>query len=451
LLLQRDSGTHAGLVDNEPEESMGHQEIVSDEGLLVHLEADECEWVYRAFTEPSSDGIVPGLEIDAEPFEHDVHASMEFGEDAMARVLDQLAAIWRASPVVPGSPVEVVAYEGWSILVEPDPAAAPTDSQVRLRWRLAPPPPPSRIDVSDEKAAEVRLGVVALEAAIHRWDLLCGFVELGEVGFGHEQPYGPMSAWVVANARAMVGLEHIDVLAVRMELVAAAENPQVASMALSMVAEPILRASAVAAIADLVDDVVGRIEARDDWQEAIRYRAADLSMSFSDAKTYLAEHLRVFVSNALASCALEDVIYEPLLLLSQGGWRSVVSPSNDDPGALWHCSEETASTLRRFFADMDEPSLTWAVGVFETPDHDELAYLRTRLVGSTLTRAASPPPLATVVGPGLADLLHDRWILSHVDHLARYVAALCEPPAWADEKMIGQERARLARATGFAW
>lgn len=74
-----------------------------------------------------------------------------------------------------------------------------------------------------------------------------------------------------------------------------------------------------------------------------------------------------------------------------------------------------------------------------------------RLIGSTLVRAASPPPLAEIVGPGLVEVLSFRGGRSYIDQLARLIAALCEPPAWLGQEDLAVTRSHIAGLGEVDW
>lgn len=433
-----------------------YDEIRSPNSWLIRFECDEYEWVHRAHTVGLCAHGQPELAIDALPYADEPSGEMEFGPDAMAKVLDEVALRWQTSPLQTGRPIEVEAYKGWSILVDPSPGRtitgeATAPDAVELRWKLAPPPPPTPVEVGDEHAMAVRLGVVALESCIKRPVHMPGLELADHIEFGQDQTYGPLTPWVVANARAMLGLDHVDVVIARMESAAAAHDPNIASIALTMTAEQVVRSDGVERIGHLAQRVSRRLQERKDWGFEVQETATELGMSRQKARDYLGSHLGIFVTNALAACALEDVMTEQLTLCSLGGWRSIVSPTESDPGDLWRCEESTTATLTRFFANLDEDGLVEAIQAIDEAEHTEVAELRLRLIGSTLVRKASPPPQSEIVGPGLRDVLSYRGGRSYVDQLARLVAALCQPPFWLSDEEAARQRAMLTESIGISW
>lgn len=429
--------------------------ITSPHGWTVKLECDEYEWVYRAYTAGLQEHGLPELAIDALPYEDDPYAEMEFGSDAMARVLDQVALAWEHAPLMPGEPIEVEAHEGWSILVDPLPPHGPRRMQavdgVELRWKLAPAPAPAAVDVSDELAVELSLGIVALEACTPDAVQITGVDRPESVQFGQHQTYGPLTPWVIANARAMIGLKNVDVMIARMEMVAAAAPPVATQMALEWTAEPVLRSDALGRVRSLAEQVSRQLQHRSEWPSEVRTRATELGLPLREAREYLDGHLRGFVGNTLAGCALQDVMSSRLLLCALGGWRSIVSPSEDDAGSQWRCDGSTAATLRRFFAHMDEDGLVRVIDAIEEVEHTERADLRQRLIGSTLTGPSSPPPVAEIVGPELQEVIQFRGGRSYVDQLARLIAALCQPPRWMSSDDAMRERRALTDSIGVVW
>ncbi|MCL3818977.1 hypothetical protein [Aeromicrobium wangtongii] len=311
-----------------------------------------------------------------------------------------------------------------------------------------PTTPPSRsaraVDVSPAMAVEIRLKILALEAAATRCVSMPGLDRVDEPRFDHDQPYGPMSPWVVTNARAAVRLTHLDILVAHMELVAHADPPIVTATALRMTAAGVGRSDALEATLALATRVSARLQERRHWRREVESRADDLGLSRRAARQYLADHLDAFVERVLVACALEDVMTPALRLQSLGAWRCITSVTEDDPGAEWRCTDATAATLRRFFADMDEDALVWHLSAVLAPDDPDREAIRHRLIGSTLVRAASPPPLAEIIGPGLLDDLGYRGGRSLIDQLARLLAALCQPPDWLSPQDLLIERDRLA-------
>lgn len=313
------------------------------------------------------------------------------------------------------------------------------------------PGTPTIVNVSPEVAVNVRLGILALEAGLTRPVALPGLGPVDEPEFGHDQTYGPMTAWVVTNARAMLGLANLDMFAAHMELAAHAEPPEVTAMALRLTAGRVGRQDALAATQVLASRVSATVQKRRAWRDEVESRAADLGMSRRAAREYLASHLDVFVKQVLAACAIEDVLPRPLRLQALGAWRCLASPTEDDPGAEWRCSASTAAFLREFFSGMDEAALVDALNMMLVPGQPDQEAFRHRLIGSTLIRAASPPPLAEIVGPGLLDVLDYRGGRSLIDQLARLLVALCEPPTWASRDDIERTREVIASAGHIAW
>lgn len=302
---------------------------------------------------------------------------------------------------------------------------------------------PADIDVTAEMALEVQLGILALESGLGRPVDVPGLDRVDNPEFGHDQPYGPMSPWVVTHARAMLGLPHVDILTAHMELAAHAVPSKVTAAALTMVADGAGRTATLEPIRFLAGRVTTRLQERRDWREEIGYRAEDLGLSQRAARRYLAGHLGAFVEQVLGACAVEDVMPSQLRLQSLGPWRCIASPTEDDPGPDWICSERTASTLRGFFTSMDEESLVGSLNLVLLPSDPDEDALMHRIIGSTLVRAASPPPLAEIVGPGLVDVLTYRAGRSYVDQLARLIAGLCEPPGWLSPNDLDAARRRF--------
>lgn len=300
-------------------------------------------------------------------------------------------------------------------------------------------------------AVDLRLRILALETGLVRPVALAGLEPVDEPAFGHDQTYGPMSAWVVTNARAMLGLVHLDILTAHMELAAHAEPSIVTATALKMTADGVDRSDALVATQVLASRVSARLQERRDWRIEIEGRAEDLGLSRRAAREYLAGHLRVFVEQVLSACALEDLLQPALRLRSLGAWRCLTSPTEDDPGPEWRCSDRTAETLRRFFAGMDEDALIWSLDQMLGPSTEAREAIQHRLIGSTLVRAASPPPLVEIVGPGLVEVLSFRGGRSYIDQLARLIAALCEPPAWLSREDLAVTRRQIAGLGEVDW
>lgn len=430
-------------------------EHVSGQDWTIRVRRDEDEWVEQAQTMGMSAGGLPEFSIGALPYEKDPYAEMEFGAEGMSHVLDQVIAAWRASPVRAGHPIEVEAYPGWNILVDPvsdSPTSDDTGARViRLQWKLAPAPPPEPVDVGSEFAIELRLGIIALEARTPDAIAMRGLERDDAMSFDHDQRFGPLTPWVVANARAMLALENLDQLAVRVEDAAMAENPEIHEVALDMVAKMVLRDDAARRLQSISRRLSHRLQTRDDWTDEIRHRAQELDFSRTWTRTYLGNLLDRFVRNTLLACALQDVIGEQLLLSTLGAWNTVLSPDGAYTGDRWRCSDATSSTLRAYFADMDEDDLVAAVATLDDSSRSRDAELGFKLIGSTLVRKASPPPLAEIVGPGLRDLLEYRGGRSHLDQIARLIAALCEPPSWLEATEVESQRSRLTDLLGVAW
>lgn len=305
--------------------------------------------------------------------------------------------------------------------------------------------------IGDELAMSVRLGIVSLEAGLNRPVHLAGLEASDQIDFSHGQLYGPLTPWVVVNARTMLGLEHVDALLVRMESVAPVAAPSVISQALDLAAGPAHRCDAVEQVGRMALRVSQHLQQRDDWSLLVAERSIPLGLSPLGAHRHFAAHLDAFLSNTLAACALQDVLSEPLMLCALGAWRSVISPNEDDPGDAWRCDDSTTATLERWFADLDEDRLADAVLALDEAGPIEDEELRICLIGSTLIRKASPPPLATIVGPALREVVSHRGGRSYVDQLARLVAGLCQPPTWLPPDAAERERSRLTDLIGVIW
>jgi hypothetical protein len=139
------------------------------------------------------------------------------------------------------------------------------------------------------------------------------------------------------------------------------------------------------------------------------------------------------------------------MLCSLGAWRSVVSPNEDDPGDPWRCDASTTATLKRWFGDLDEDGLADAILALDDDGPPEDDELRMCLIGSTLIRKASPPPLSVIAGPGLQDVVAHRGGRAYVDQLARLVAGLCQPPTWLPDEDAERQRRRLTDLIGIVW
>jgi hypothetical protein len=311
--------------------------------------------------------------------------------------------------------------------------------------------PTHRVDVSADKAVELRLAILALESAHRRPVHLPGLDPVGDPDFGHDQPYGPMTPWVVANARAMLGLPHVDILTAHMELSAHAHPTAVTAGGLELAAGLAGRKEIIVPVHLLARRVAVRVQERRAWRTEIEARAEDLGLSRREAREYLAGHLDVFAEQVLRACAVEDAMPLQLRLRSLGAWRCITSPTEDDPGPEWRCSDLTAQTLKRFFADMDEDTLIDSVNECLAPTGGDEDALLHRLIGSTLVRAAAPPPLAEIVGAGLTETLSFRGGRSIIDQLARLVAALCEPPDWLSQPDLATARGRVEQAAPIDW
>ncbi len=296
----------------------------------------------------------------------------------------------------------------------------------------------------------VRLGIVSLEAGISRPVTVPGLQLSEQIDFSHDQQYGPLTPWVVANARAVLGLAHVDALMVRMETVAAVAAPMVVSRALEMTAEGAFRTGVVEAVRHVALRVCRGVQEREDWQVLVSERAVDLGLSVEAAGEHLVGHLEAFVSNTLTACALQDVMSEELMLCSLGAWRSILSPDEDDPGDAWRCDESTTATLKHWLADLDEDRFAEIILALDE-DAVEDAELRVCLIGSTLIRRASPPPLATIVGPGLRAMVTHRGGRSYLDQLVRLVAGLSQPPNWVPVDVIEEQRRKLTDLMGVIW
>lgn len=430
------------------------EEIQTSNGITVTFDCYEHGWVWRAASVPVPESGLPAFAIGDKPYEDDPYGDIEFQDEAMARVIDQVVTAWTENPVRQGHPIEVVAYDGWNILVDPvsdQPVIEDRGfSGILLRWKLAPAPPPALVDVTDEVAVAVRLRIIELEARTPDSVIMNG-LEREDVSFGHDQRFGPLTPWVVANARVMLGLEEIDVLVARMEQVAIALNPKVNEAALSMIAVWSLRSNAMQRVRRMADRVVDRLTAREDWKDLVRHRADEIGRSRNWTRTYLKDLLREFVGNTLVACGMQDVMNEHLVMSATGAWRSVLSPHEDFPGELWLCSDSTTAVLKDFFADLDEDGLVECVMAMDDPTNSKQAQQVLGLIGSTLLRNASPPPLAELVGPGLRDLVQHRSARSLMDQIARFIAGIAEPPPGTDPADVVRLRRELTEAMGVRW
>lgn len=306
------------------------------------------------------------------------------------------------------------------------------------------------IDVTDDWALELKLEIIVLEARIPESVTMRG-LEQDEVDFSHNQRFGPLTPWVVANARGMLALEEVDILVARLEQAAMAQNPKVNEAALSIVADMAHRNEAVAGVRRTANRLTRRITVREDWKRMVRERADEIGRSRSWTRTYLGDLLDEFIGNTLVACALQDLMNDRLAMSATGAWCSILSPHEDFPGEKWRCSDSTTSILRRFFADLDEDGLVDRIMAIDDPRNTEESQQFLTLIGSTLVRNASPPPLAEIVGPGLRDLLPYRGARSLMDQLARLIAGLAQPPDSIEPADIARLRRKLTETLGVQW
>lgn len=306
------------------------------------------------------------------------------------------------------------------------------------------------IDVTDDWALELKLEIIVLETRTPE-SVTMGGLERDEVDFRHDQRFGPLTPWVVANARAMLALEVLDILVARLEQAAMAENPQVNKAALSIVAGMAHRDDAIARVQRTAYRLTRRITARGSWNEMVRQRADEIGRSRSWTRTYLGDLLEEFVGNTLVACALQDLMNDRLAMSATGSWRSILSPHEDFPGEQWRCSDSTTAILRRFFAELDEDGLVDGIMAIDDPRNTEESQQCLKLIGSTLVRNASPPPLAEIIGPGLRDLLPYRGARSLMDQLARLIAGLAQPPDSIEPADVSRLRRQLTETLGVQW
>ena len=306
------------------------------------------------------------------------------------------------------------------------------------------------IDVTDDWAVELALGIIALGTRTPESITMRG-LEHDEVHFGHDQRFGPLTPWVVANARAMLALAELDILVARMEQAAMAANPRVNDAALSMVAGMAHRDEAVARVRRTAHQLTRRLTARADWKGMVRQRADEIGRSRSWTRTYLGDLLDEFIGNTLVACVLQDLMNDRLAGSATGVWCSILSPHEDFPGERWRCSDSTTAILRGFFADLDEDGLVDAIQAIDNPTNNEESQQCGMLIGSTLVRNASPPPLTEIVGPGLRDLLQYRGARSLMDQVARLIAGLAQPPDSIEPADVARLRSKLTETLGVRW
>lgn len=306
------------------------------------------------------------------------------------------------------------------------------------------------IDVTDAWAAELNLGIIALETRTPESVTMRG-LERDGVDFSHDQRFGPLTPWVVANARAMLALEEFDILVARLEQAAMAVNPQVNEAALSMVAGMAHRDEAVARVRQTAYRLTRRITAREGWKGEVRQRADEIGRSRGWTRAHLGDLLTDFIGNTLVACALQDLMNDGLAMSATGAWCSMLSPHEDFPGEKWRCSDSTTAILRGFFADLDGDGLVDLVMAIDDPRNTRESQQCLTLIGSTLIRNASPPPLAEIVGPGLRDLLPYRGARSLMDQLARLIAGLAQPPDSIEPADVARLRHKLTETLGVRW
>lgn len=304
--------------------------------------------------------------------------------------------------------------------------------------------------VTDDWVLRLRLGIIALEERTPEAITMRG-LERDDVDFSQDQRFGPLTPWVVANARAMLALEELDIVVARMEEVAMAMDPDLNETALAMLATTFDRTGAIVRIRQMSMQLGRRLAARCSWKELAKDRADEIGRSRAWTWGYLNELLVDFIANTLAACAMQDVMSDDLTMSATGAWRSMLSPHEDFPGDMWRCTEATAQLLRDFFADLDEDGLVDRAVAIEDPRDTEESRQCLVLIGSTLVRAASPPRLAEIVGPGLCDLLKYRGARSMMDQLARLIAGLADPPDSIESADIARLRHTMTEALGVQW
>lgn len=391
------------------------------------------------------------LEFHAQHTGH--YASVEVDPETLAMALELAIEVWD-DEMAAGYPREITPRAGWSMLVMARQRAYVVDDReyVRLAWELAPLEEERPADPPDEAVVSLRMGIIELESRIGSMPAeLSDLAAVDDACFDWRQRYGPLTPWVVSNARVFVDCVESDALASRAQEAAATEDWRVLDMVLHTLSRDFRRERAVVEIAELAGRLVDERERRPSWRADVRRHALELRMTVEESEEYLRLHLVRFVRISLSALALEDRLDERQRLPALGAWRTLLAPDECDAGPAWRCKDTTTLRLGELMKDWSEDHLVDALEAIESHSDPVQEELRMKLVGSTLTSSSAPPPPGEIVGPGLSEAVTFRGGRSMVDGFTRIIAGLSEPPRWIDQDDIDRQRRIFTELFGLTW
>lgn len=393
------------------------------------------------------------LRLDGHPQRTGHYASVELDPETLARLLELVVEAWD-DDLASGRPRELSPRKGWSILVmtRQRPYVVEDHHYVWVVWELAPWDEERPVDPPHQVTKAYRAGILALEARTGPMP-----VDLSDLGaidqpcFDSRQRYGPLTPWVVSNVRAFVSCVRSDALVSRMLAVVGTQDWRTIGMVLHTLARDLRRERALEEASELARRLVEERQRRPSWWVDVRRNALDLRISQEESEHHLLGHLGSFVSTSVSALVLEDRLEDRQLLPSLGAWRTLLAVDECDTGPAWRCSPATVDRLVSLVQDWDEERLVTALEDLELRSDPVQQELRLQLIGSTMTRAASPPPPAEIVGVGLGEAVQFRGGRSMVDGLSRLVAALSEPPRWVGQRDVQEQRRVFSDLFGVSW
>jgi hypothetical protein len=326
----------------------------------------------------------------------------------LRQVLDEYAQQWVTGSLRVGDVRELSLDDGLTTAIvtvgEPVDASqlearrALSTFVVPLRWSLHRPPRGAAVEImADDRAsyeADVREAATRCDPRVR---VPGASLPDGPVAYDVDGRYGPLSALVEAHALAMAGSRSIETLVANALAAEAAMSPRALIGLMDTMSRLSGRDEQVAEVGRLAARVMDRLEQRRLWRDHVARWARESDDTVARMSANLRDLAETSFRCALMSIALDDVLPPDMVLAAQGPWRATSSPSGNDPGQRWRCSQTAERVLRQFFATLDAHGLldlaAVMVGPVEALLEDDLLVVQ----GRALTRAAAPPPVLDLV------------------------------------------------------
>lgn len=277
----------------------------------------------------------PELHIWASPTEGaDPGVGYRLSSNDMGGLLNQLATEWLAEEIEPGSVRSFDLDFGMTTLIATVGEPCDADSLeafgarpalvAPIRWELRRPERREPAPLSRATRDQFTADIVGLEQRCgNAVQLRLAGTRNGPISFDLEQPYGPLSEWVRANARCLVNGVAPKIL---VAFICNEDHPDRCSLIslMELSSRVSSRDHLIPEIRKLADEVSQTISRTRAWRNAITSLDRAEGMSMSKAREEMDHFLLGFITSVLVGSALEDVLPLTFKLAALSTWQTAL-------------------------------------------------------------------------------------------------------------------------------